>query len=69
MKRTIFTIVCLLALSTVFAQGTTRFMVATEDATGTWCTYCPGAAMGCDDLLSNGKGSVNCILILGYGLE
>lgn len=25
-----------------------------EIATGTWCTYCPGAAMGAEDLLSNG---------------
>jgi len=35
MKRVIFTIVCLLALSQVFAQGTARNMVAMEDATGT----------------------------------
>ena len=55
MKRTLFTLLCLLALSTVFAQTVTREMVSIEDATGTWCTYCPGAAMGCDDLLSNGK--------------
>src|ERR1035437_5863196 len=26
-----------------------------EDGIGTWCQYCPGAAMGCDDMLSNGK--------------
>ncbi len=55
MKKVLFTIVLLLALSSVFAQKTPRVMVATEDGTGTWCTYCPGAAMGCDDLLSNGK--------------
>jgi hypothetical protein len=55
MKRILFTIVCVLALSQVFSQGTSRFMVAVEDGTGTWCTYCPGAAMGCDDLLANGK--------------
>jgi hypothetical protein len=30
-------------------------MVALEIGTGTWCTYCPGAAMGADDLLENGK--------------
>jgi len=55
MKRTLFTLLCLIALSQVFAQTSPRYMVATEDGTGTWCTYCPGAAMGCDDLLSNGK--------------
>jgi hypothetical protein len=30
-------------------------MVVVEVGTGTWCTYCPGAAMGVDDLLANGK--------------
>ena len=45
----------MLAISAMFAQGVTRQMVSIEDATGTWCTYCPGAAMGCDDLLSGGK--------------
>jgi len=55
MKKTLFTLLCLIALSTAFAQSTVRDMVVIEDATGTWCQYCPGAAMGCDDLLSNGK--------------
>lgn len=32
-----------------------RKLVIMEDATGTWCTYCPGAAMGIADLLTNGK--------------
>jgi hypothetical protein len=32
-----------------------RQMVLAEDFTSTLCTYCPGAAMGMDDLLSNGK--------------
>jgi len=55
MRRTLFTLLCVLAISAVFAQPVPRVMVAVEDGTGTWCTYCPGAAMGCDDLLSNGK--------------
>jgi len=55
MKKTLFTLVCLIALSSAYAQTVTRNMVSMEDATGTWCQYCPGAAMGCDDLLSNGK--------------
>lgn len=29
-------------------------LVLVEIATGTWCTYCPGSAMGADDLLDNG---------------
>lgn len=31
-----------------------RQMVVIEIGTGTWCTYCPGAAMGADDLVQNG---------------
>jgi hypothetical protein len=30
-----------------------RNMVVLEIATGTWCVYCPGAAMGADDLVEN----------------
>jgi hypothetical protein len=30
-----------------------RDMVVVEIGTGTWCTYCPGAAMGADDLVAN----------------
>ena len=33
---------------------TLRDMVILEIGTGTWCTYCPGAAMGADDLILNG---------------
>jgi hypothetical protein len=29
-------------------------MVVVEVGTGTWCQFCPGAAMGCEDLLANG---------------
>ncbi|MEI7724431.1 MAG: T9SS type A sorting domain-containing protein [Bacteroidota bacterium] len=31
-----------------------RSMVVLEDATGTWCTYCPGASMGIEDLMAHG---------------
>lgn len=31
-----------------------RKLVLVEIATGTWCTYCPGSALGADDLLANG---------------
>ncbi|MBN1338774.1 MAG: hypothetical protein JXA03_05585, partial [Bacteroidales bacterium] len=35
-------------------QQVPRDKVVVEIATGTWCTYCPGAAMGADDLVANG---------------
>lgn len=31
-----------------------RNLVVVEVGTGTWCPYCPGASMGCHDLLING---------------
>ena len=33
---------------------TERDMVILEIGTGTWCTYCPGAALGADELVTNG---------------
>ena len=35
-------------------EGVTRNMVIVEDFTGTWCGFCPGAAMGISDLMANG---------------
>ena len=32
-----------------------RNMVIMEVGTGTWCQYCPGAALGADDFIANGK--------------
>ena len=44
-----------LLLVTLFVQAQVeRNMVAVEIGTGTWCQYCPGAALGADDLVSNG---------------
>jgi hypothetical protein len=41
-------------LSTWFNTYTTpRDMVALEIGTGTWCPYCPGAAKGANDLITN----------------
>lgn len=34
--------------------GADRNYVLVEIGTGTWCQYCPGAAMGADDLVENG---------------
>ena len=38
----------------VSAQQVEREMVIVEIVTGTWCQYCPGSAMGADDLIENG---------------
>ncbi len=35
-------------------DGIERNMVVVEDATGTWCNFCPGAQMGIEDLKNNG---------------
>lgn len=49
-------LVASLVMVTLIAQAQVqRNMVAVEIGTGTWCTYCPGAAMGADDLVANGK--------------
>lgn len=40
--------------SWTIAQQVPRQMVVLEIGTGTWCQYCPGAAMGADDLIANG---------------
>jgi PKD repeat protein len=55
MKKLLLSFVMLFALTALNAQQVTRSMVALEIGTGTWCQYCPGAAMGADDLLENGK--------------
>lgn len=44
----------ILSITVVMAQETPRQMVAMEVGTGTWCQYCPGAALGADDLLEQG---------------
>jgi len=38
----------------VIEGGTDRTKVLYEIGTGTWCQYCPGAAKGADDMVSNG---------------
>jgi len=55
MKRTITTLFALLiGISFLSAQQIQRDNVLVEIATGTWCPYCPGAAMGADELIANG---------------
>jgi PKD repeat protein len=55
MKRNLLAIVLVLFLTTIgYTQTTTRNMVVAEISTGTWCQWCPYAAMGVDDMLENG---------------
>lgn len=54
MKQIITAVVSLLTTLTLFSQQVPRDMVIMEEGTGTWCVYCPGAAMGADDLIENG---------------
>jgi PKD repeat protein len=55
MKRILLSIIFLFSLTLVIAQSVDRQMVVLEIGTGTWCQYCPGASMGADDLIENGK--------------
>lgn len=52
-KLYLFLFISLIGLA-VSAQQVGRQKVIVEIATGTWCQYCPGAALGADDLYENG---------------
>lgn len=39
----------------IYTYTTEREMVVLEIGTGTWCVFCPGAAMGADELIANDK--------------
>ena len=54
MKKVLLTIMIIAFTAGLFAQQVDRERVIVEIATGTWCGYCPGAAMGADDLVANG---------------
>jgi len=54
MKKILLVFAMTLSMVVVVSQTVPREMVALEIGTGTWCGYCPGAAMGADDLLENG---------------
>jgi len=53
MHKSIIMILALIALLS-FLSALPRELVVVEIGTGTWCGYCPGAAMGAHDLLANG---------------
>ena len=44
---------CFISLG-LMSQPVARQKVILEIGTGTWCQYCPGAAMGADELIENG---------------
>lgn len=52
MNRTL--LILLLVALTISLIAVPRNKVVVEIGTGTWCQYCPGAALGADDLTSNG---------------
>ncbi|MDD2323315.1 MAG: T9SS type A sorting domain-containing protein [Bacteroidia bacterium] len=55
MKQTLLSLFMLLMAAGVFGQAKiAREEVLLEIGTGTWCQFCPGAAMGADDLVENG---------------
>jgi len=53
MKQSLLILVLLIGVLSVL-NAVPRELVVVEIATGTWCGYCPGAAMGAHDLLNNG---------------
>ncbi|MEN8223790.1 MAG: PKD domain-containing protein [Bacteroidota bacterium] len=54
MKKILIVLSLVVTVSFAFAQQVDRDKVVVEIGTGTWCGYCPGAAMGADDLVANG---------------
>lgn len=54
MKKILLTTVSVFLVLLAISQPVPRQKVLFEIATGTWCVYCPGAAMGASDLLTNG---------------
>jgi PKD repeat protein len=55
MKKLLLFGIFFLCIFIVKAQDVPRQMVVLEITTSTLCTYCPGAALGAEDLLANGK--------------
>lgn len=54
MKKIFLSLIFLLCVYWGFGQLVPRTMVILEIGTGTWCQYCPGAAIGADMLVANG---------------
>jgi PKD repeat protein len=54
MKKLVLTVIAVMATTFVFSQFVQRNIVIVEIATGTWCQYCPGAAVAADNLVASG---------------
>lgn len=54
MRKLLLSLLSIFVIAVVYGQAVQRNMVVLEIGTGTWCTYCPGAAMGADDLIAAG---------------
>ncbi len=54
MKKLFLSALSFLFAVSLLSQQVPRDMVVLEIGTGTWCQFCPGAAMGADDLIANG---------------
>lgn len=54
MKQSVLFLLAILVSALVYGQQVERQQVVQEIGTGVWCVYCPGAAMGADDLLNSG---------------
>ena len=54
MEKTLLIILFVMAISILMADEVEREMVVLEIFTSTGCYYCPGAAMGAEDLIANG---------------
>jgi PKD repeat protein len=53
MKKIFTLLLCVITIAAI-SQPIGRDKVVLEIGTGTWCPYCPGAAMGADDLIDAG---------------
>jgi hypothetical protein len=53
MKYFLFTLSLVFVYNAIFSQQINKHLVVVEISTGTWCQYCPGAAMGADELVEN----------------
>ncbi|MDZ4120775.1 MAG: hypothetical protein U1C33_00020, partial [Candidatus Cloacimonadaceae bacterium] len=52
MRKSLVVMLLLVAIVSLI-MALPRNLVVVEIGTGTWCPYCPGAAMGADDLVHN----------------
>ena len=54
MKKLLLLVAFMTSVTFVMSQAIERTQVILEKGTGTWCTWCPSAAQGCEDLLEAG---------------